>query len=60
MKTEDEIKSKLQDVEAHILNMDEAERHAENKKDKEIYREAFIQATGQGQALKWVLNMDKK
>jgi hypothetical protein len=55
MKTKKEIETKLQDVEAHILNMEEAARASEDKTDAEIYTAARDAAIEQAKVLKWVL-----
>ena len=55
MKTKEQIERKLQDVEAHILNMAEAACTAENKEDRIIYELAEQMAISQAEVLKWVL-----
>ena len=56
MKSKQEIETKLQDVEAHILNMEEAARASEDKKDEEIYTAARDAAIEQAKAIKWILS----
>lgn len=55
MKTKQEIEKRLQEVEAHILNMDEACRASVTRDDEEIYAAARDIAIEQAEVLKWVL-----